>query len=324
MLKYREIKFDKIILCGSILPRDFDWPELLARNQVWRVKNEYGLHDRWAKIVGRFVPRTGESGFIGFEYDSPCIEPKQFDYHKHSDYFRLGHCKEHWVPFLEQKSLQVKLRHGCEISDESEFVATLNRAHDIDTECYQHLPGYARVEIPRGLSTTWIRVNPDIYTFLVDEPGNRVVGYVNAMPLREGVFRRILSGQLDDNEITADDLIPFDSGGPVWLYLMSVAIEPGARRISQGIYQEGFERLMSGLEEKAIDYWHRFGTRVQEVGAVGWTPEGRHICEALGLIQQGVDRQGYPTYSISVSDIVQRRCRLGGLLYRLKERYSSP
>ena len=322
MLKYREVKFDKIILCGSILPKNFDWTEVLARNQVWNVRNEFGLKDRWAKLVGSFMHRSGESGYSGFTVDSHCVEQERFAYHAHSDYFKIGHCLEYWLPFLERPRVAVELRHGHEIQDEREFVKILNRTHDIDTECFAHLPGYARVEIPRGLSTSWIRINPDIYTFLIDVPGNRPVGYVNAMPLQEPVFRRIISGKLDDNEVGPDDLLPYDSGKPVWLYLMSIAIEPSARRVGQGIFQEGFERLMAGLEEKILDYWRRFGTRVREIGATGWTPEGRRICEALGLIHRGSDRQGNPIFSLVVDEAESGKGRLGGLIRRLRDGYT--
>jgi len=32
MLKYDSVRIDKLILCGSILPTDFDWATLLARD----------------------------------------------------------------------------------------------------------------------------------------------------------------------------------------------------------------------------------------------------------------------------------------------------
>lgn len=324
MQKYREIKFDKIILCGSILPKDFDWPELLGRNQVWRVKNEFGLRDKWASMTGRFVPRTGSSGLSGFDYQSECIQPERFEYHEHSDYFKPGHCETNWIPFLANESLVVEILHGREIDDEKEFLRLLNRSHEIDTECFSSSPGYAQAEVPRGLSSTWIAVNPDIYTFLIDIIGNRVIGYVNAMPLRREVFENVVAGRLDDNEITADDIASFESGDALSLYLMSIATEPGARHPGQGIYQDAFERLLAGVENKVIDYWHRFGSRVVEIGAVGWTPQGRSLCEALKLPIRGKDKHGNPTYCMTVSNAERRRGKFAGLVYRLKQTYETP
>jgi hypothetical protein len=58
MFKYEELKFNKIILCGSILPTDFPWDALLERGQVRAVRNEFGVSDIWVKWVRFFVPKN--------------------------------------------------------------------------------------------------------------------------------------------------------------------------------------------------------------------------------------------------------------------------
>ena len=45
MLKFDDIRFDKIVLAGSILPTDFDWCTLFARDQVFAVRNEHSKAD---------------------------------------------------------------------------------------------------------------------------------------------------------------------------------------------------------------------------------------------------------------------------------------
>src|SRR5205807_1800 len=183
-------------------------------------------------------------------------------------------------PF-SKTSLQVHVQHSNEI--EHGFTEIANQMHAIDLECYSHLPGFAQVDIPRGLSTEWTKFNPDIYTILIDELADRVVGYTNTIPLREETFRKILNGEQDDSKISGHHVVPFDTGESIYLYFMSIVIEPGARRMNQGIYQEAFELLLSAVEAKILDYYRLFGTKVIEIGAVGWTVEGRQLCEALGL-----------------------------------------
>ena len=112
MLKYPDVKFDKIILCGSILPTTFDWATLLVRDQVNRVLNEYGLDDIWAKVVGIFIPKTGKSGATGFQVRSVQIQEKRYDFFKHGDYFRGQHILTYWLPFLNQPPGQYFIRHG--------------------------------------------------------------------------------------------------------------------------------------------------------------------------------------------------------------------
>ena len=82
-------------------------------------------------------------------------------------------------------------------------------------------------------------------------------------------------------------------------------------------------RLLDALEGKVAEYWRRFSTRVLEVGAVGWTPEGRQMCEALGLIRRGVDQNEFPVYSLAVNDSKVLKGKLAGLPYRLKMIYQS-
>jgi serine/threonine-protein kinase len=103
LLAYRHIRFDKVILCGSILPCDFPWDHLIARGQVKAIRNEYGQKDAWPGIVPWFVNDTGPSGRAGFA--TPChpdrLEQEEF-FVSHSAYFDKGHVEDAWFPFLNR------------------------------------------------------------------------------------------------------------------------------------------------------------------------------------------------------------------------------
>ncbi len=64
---YPEVKFDKIIFAGSIVPPDYDWKSRLAADQVLFVHNEYATKDPWPKVAG-WIPwlNAGSSGRNGF------------------------------------------------------------------------------------------------------------------------------------------------------------------------------------------------------------------------------------------------------------------
>jgi serine/threonine-protein kinase len=104
LIANKQIRFDKIILCGSILPCDFPWEVLLSRGQVNRIRNEYGTNDVWPRLVRWFVRGAGPSGRDGFT--SRCgptlLEQEEFLF-SHSAYFDQGHIEEHWFPFLERR-----------------------------------------------------------------------------------------------------------------------------------------------------------------------------------------------------------------------------
>jgi hypothetical protein len=90
LVRFPNIKFDRIILCGSILPKDFPWNELLERGQVNAVRNEYGTNDNWSDVARWFVKGTGASGKTGFERKHLRLFQERFSF-RHSEYFDRGH-----------------------------------------------------------------------------------------------------------------------------------------------------------------------------------------------------------------------------------------
>lgn len=105
MLKYEQLRFNKIILCGSILPRDFHWDDLLERGQVRAVRNEFGVKDNWVKVVRYFVRGSGDSGAKGFLFTHPRLDQRKFVFN-HSDFFVRSHMKS-WLAFLEREEAVV-------------------------------------------------------------------------------------------------------------------------------------------------------------------------------------------------------------------------
>ncbi len=168
MLKYEDMRYDKIILCGSILPYDFDWWTLFVRDQVNFVRNEYGRKDIWAKTAKMIIPRTGDSGARGFKATrTNFLEQHCFDYFKHSDYFSRSHVDTHWMPCLKREPCNRTVRHGNGLSSQ-EFSNYLSITGQLDKVCYGNLAGYQDAEVELGTGLDWITINPDIYTFLVD------------------------------------------------------------------------------------------------------------------------------------------------------------
>jgi serine/threonine protein kinase len=106
LLRYPYLRVEKVLLCGSILPTDFPWNELIERGQVQSVRNEFGTQDVWTRVVKYVVPRTGPSGLYGFREVGPRMEQERFDF-AHSEYFERGHMANSWLPFL-QTSLAIR------------------------------------------------------------------------------------------------------------------------------------------------------------------------------------------------------------------------
>ena len=107
LLRFDFIRFNKVILCGSILPRDFPWDKLIERGQVQAVRNEFGVRDPWVKRVRCLVRGTGASGASRFTCNHERLEQEEFEY-DHGDYFGLDHMEDRWIPFLEKPFLEIR------------------------------------------------------------------------------------------------------------------------------------------------------------------------------------------------------------------------
>src|SRR5205085_8790309 len=88
MTKYSHIRFDKIILCGCILPPAFDWTTLSANDQFDRALNDRGLDDAWVGMVGNVLSDGGPSGRDGFANPpNGVVEERSSGRLRHSDFF---------------------------------------------------------------------------------------------------------------------------------------------------------------------------------------------------------------------------------------------
>ncbi len=108
MLKYDDIRFDKMILCGSIVSRKYPWSKVLTqRGQAKAVLNEAGGRDIWAGVVEWLVSDAGSSGVSGFE-DTADGRLTQLihERYEHSDYFYRQNFENRWVPFLSGYAVQ--------------------------------------------------------------------------------------------------------------------------------------------------------------------------------------------------------------------------
>ena len=70
----------------------------------------------------------------------------------------------------------------------------------------------------------WLKVNPDIYTILMC--GDKVVGYINFMPLNDEAYDLIKLGKLKDCQLTTKHLMEFKTGEALKCLLTSIVIHP--------------------------------------------------------------------------------------------------
>lgn len=93
-----EVKFDKVILAGSIVAETMNWSTILERGQVINVLNEVASKDIWPHVAKLFVRDAGNSGCKRFTASHERLEQRETDV-GHSGTFFEGRYPT-WSRFL--------------------------------------------------------------------------------------------------------------------------------------------------------------------------------------------------------------------------------
>jgi hypothetical protein len=96
-----DIKFHRLILCGSVIPDTFEWAHYRHRigsvSDQWRVINDCGSKDVWPVLAQSVTWGYGSSGRFGFGH--PNVKDR-FHSAGHSDFFTDDFVRTYWRPYL--------------------------------------------------------------------------------------------------------------------------------------------------------------------------------------------------------------------------------
>lgn len=102
--RFNELRFDKIVLTGSIVRRDFPWEEIRKRGQFSQVLNLVGGKDIWSRAVVKSpLAKAGNSGAEGFikSGGDTGLEEIWYEQKQHSDALGADVYITRILPFLE-------------------------------------------------------------------------------------------------------------------------------------------------------------------------------------------------------------------------------
>lgn len=71
--------------------------------------------------------------------------------------------------------------------------------------------------------------NNDIYIMALDNGSGHIIGYINFSPVKEDVFKNLISGNVIDPIISGDDLLPYLDGNFYYGYFSSIVVHPNYR-----------------------------------------------------------------------------------------------
>lgn len=94
-----DLEFERIILCGSIIPRNYKW-DLFARSVGQAgILNHVGTEDFYPVLATFSSVGYGASGRLGFKTGKVV---DRFFKLGHSGFFTQEHIRTHWLPFIRE------------------------------------------------------------------------------------------------------------------------------------------------------------------------------------------------------------------------------
>ena len=141
----------------------------------------------------------------------------------------------------------------------------------------------------------WFHKNPDIYIFIVDEDTNKTIGYVNAMPITQGLHDKLMSKDIPDTEIGIDDILTYEDGLHYILYFCSIVVHPdyqGTKAFTT-LY-DAFITLLTYLASRNI--------YIDTIIAEGVSAKGSRICRLSGFEKVEETSEGSVLYNLDLQE----------------------
>lgn len=100
---------------------------------------------------------------------------------------------------------------------------------DIDDAIELDFDGYEGENTYIGIKETcykWYRRNPFIYFMIKDIHTQKIVGYINAMPVTDELYEALKQDELDDINIPHKGILRYTASGQYNLYFASIVVKP--------------------------------------------------------------------------------------------------
>ncbi|SFU23386.1 hypothetical protein SAMN05518861_1602 [Mesorhizobium sp. YR577] len=97
-----DLKFNRIILCGSILRYDFPFEQFQSRFTP-KILNEVGTRDIWPAMAESVTWGYGSAGTFGFK--RPLVYDRWHNKAAHGYFLSASFCRKFWIPFLRDGTI---------------------------------------------------------------------------------------------------------------------------------------------------------------------------------------------------------------------------
>lgn len=193
------------------------------------------------------------------------------------------------IPERIQELLENRRRQIIPWTDENRYQVIFGdevTEKDIDDAIELDSDGYDGEESYIGIKETcynWYKKNPFIYFMVRDLQTQKIVGYINAMPITDELYETLKKDKIDDINIPYKDILRYNVSGQYNLYFTSIVVKSTLRN-SYKIVRKLIDAITEFFIEKTND-----DIIIKRLLAKEVSIEGRMLCQNMGMKSQNND-----------------------------------
>ncbi len=300
LLTYSELKFDKIYLHGSIVPADFDWFKLILRGQVNSIICETSENDSIVKFGYVFTGKLKACGKHGIYQKSSFIKEVPISEYGHSTFQYKAHFKKHTLDRLYEVPHQLEVVNGSD-TDVKEIKKIFKESNDIDHSIYSEDYTDSPIELETVLN--WYRIEKDIWSFVKNIYTGKILAYINAVPVDDETYSKFMKGELNENNLSPNDILMLDTASSYNLIVLSIAIKKKLAKEENTLHKGRIVEILLMTAITKINGYNKKSKKIKKIGAIAWTPEGEKLCKGFCMTKIVSANMDYPRYEINLKKI---------------------
>lgn len=174
-------------------------------------------------------------------------------------------------PALVSNNKRYQVINPIEISEQD-----IEQAIELDKVGYGNVENYIGI---RETCIEWANTNPFIYFMVKDLESQKIVGYINAMPVSDELYEKLGKDEIDDINISPHEILSYNLPGYLNLYFASIVVTP---KTNDG--QEILRLLFSAIQNFFIKLSEN-NIIIKKMLAKEVSGKGKRLCNLFGMSQ---------------------------------------
>lgn len=294
LTKYPEIKFDKIFLFGSVIPFNFDWFKLIIGAQINAVIYEKAKKDKIAPLGLIFTGSIKPSGTKGFAQKSTFIKEEVNQLFGHSDFNYNAHIKNVLNKHLYNEPHQLAVIHGKDLG-QWQIGKYFKDSSKIDLIIYPEEYHSSPLTLENAIN--FFKIEKDIWSFIKNTRNNSIIGYINAIPVDDEVYKKFCSGEIIESNLKASNILDYDNCESYNLLVLSIVIKKSQLKEDTTLNKGRIAEMLIMSFIYKIKLYNNKCRKLKRIGAFAWTDEGIKLSNGFCMTKKE-GKSNKPFYEI--------------------------